>query len=49
MQGTQSAAAPAVEADAEKTIQMITPALDPIRYKGQAGKCFHACPVCMIV
>ncbi|KAG6529304.1 hypothetical protein ZIOFF_011501 [Zingiber officinale] len=38
MQGTQSAAVPAAEADAEKTIQMITPALDPIRYKGQAGK-----------
>ncbi|XP_074562556.1 ATP-dependent (S)-NAD(P)H-hydrate dehydratase [Curcuma longa] len=38
MQGTQSAAVPAVEADAEKIIQMITPALDPIRYKGQAGK-----------
>ncbi|WOL11277.1 ATP-dependent (S)-NAD(P)H-hydrate dehydratase [Canna indica] len=38
MQGVQGASVTASEADAESIIRRITPALDPIRYKGQAGK-----------
>lgn len=36
-------ASPTLEADAEGVIRRITPVLDPIRYKGQAGKApiFH--------
>lgn len=40
MQAMHGSTVVASEADAEKIIRTITPALDPIRYKGQAGNCF---------
>ncbi|WOL11234.1 ATP-dependent (S)-NAD(P)H-hydrate dehydratase [Canna indica] len=38
MQGVQWASVTESEADAKSIIRRITPALDPIRYKGQSGK-----------
>ncbi|RRT65298.1 hypothetical protein B296_00038130 [Ensete ventricosum] len=45
MRGIQGANVAASEADAESIIRRVTPTLDPIRYKGQAGEHFHACKI----